>query len=145
MSERRIGWPNRIALHLPPVLLDQPWGIFIKALCIISGLATFVGPQPGSLEATLPRVLVYLWSATLVLGASFGLWGLIRPKAWRLEIAGLIWLGTASIVYALAILFHAGIKGAVPGAIILGFGLAALVRSLAVYVCYEVAREAAGR
>jgi hypothetical protein len=145
MPERHTGWPNRVALHLPPVLLDQPWGIFIKFLCIVSGLATFVGPRPGSLEATLPQALVFLWSFTLVLGASFALWGLLRPKVWRLEVAGLIWLGTASIVYGVAILANAGFKGAVPGCIILGFGLAALVRSLAVYVTYEVAREAAGR
>lgn len=145
MCKRHTGWPNRVALHLPPILLDQPWGIFVKVLCVISGLGTFVGPQPGSLEATLPRALVFLWSITLVLGATFALCGLFRPKVWRLEVAGLIWLGTASIVYGVAILAHAGWSGAVPGSIILGFGLASLVRSLAVYVTYEVAREAAGR
>lgn len=140
MTDRR--WPIRLALVIPEVFLDQPWGIFIKALCVISGLATFVGPQPGSLQESLPEEMVFLWSITLVVGALCGLIGLFQPRVWRLEVAGLIWLGTASIVYAIAIFAQAGFRGAVPGGIIMGFGLAALVRALAVYVTYEVARIA---
>lgn len=124
------------------MFLYQPWGVFIKTLCVITGLASFIGPSPGSIEAALPHILVLIWSVTLITGALCGLYGLFRPRAYRVEIAGLIWLGTASIVYAIAILAHVGISGAVPGGIIMGFGLAALVRALAVYVTFEVARIA---
>jgi len=136
-------WPFRLAHKLPPVLLDQPWALFIKALCLISGATTFVGPAPGSIEATLPAPVVYLWSATLVIGASAGLYGLLRPHAWRVEIAGLIWLGTASVVYGLALLVRFQLDGAVATAIVVGFGAAALTRALAVHVTYSIATTVA--
>lgn len=128
---------------LPTVVLEQPWAIFIKALCILSGVTTFAGPAPGSIEAVLPRPIVYLWSSTLVLGAAAALWGLLRPRARRLEIAGLIWLGTAACVYAATIWLRFGLGGAIPSGIVGGFGTAALIRALAVYVSYEIARMVA--
>lgn len=137
------GWPNRIARRLPAVLLAEPWAFFVKSLCIVSGLTTFVGPAPGSIEQVLPAPLVYLWSATLVLGASAGLYGLARPGARRIEITGLIWLGTAALVYAGAIALRAGLAGMVPASIVLAFGMAALIRALAVYLAYEIAVRAA--
>lgn len=141
----RNAWPNRIARRIPPIVLEQPWGIFVKSLCIVTGLSTFAGPKPGSLAAALPPSVVYLWSITLVLGSACALYGLFRPKARRVEIAGLIWLGTASIVYAVAIFGTLNVAGFIAGGIVLGFGLAALVRALAVYVSYEVARSAIRR
>jgi hypothetical protein len=136
------SWPERLAHRLPTVVLDQPWAIFIKALCIVSGLTTFLGPAPGSIESTLPRMVVYLWSATLVLGASAGLYGVLRPQHRRIEEAGLIWLGTAACVYGVTVLVQFRIAGAVPAGILLAFGLAALTRALAVHVSYAIASTA---
>jgi hypothetical protein len=135
------GWPHRIARRIPAVILEQPWALFVMGLCVISGMTTFLGPAPGSIETTLPRFVVYLWSGTLVAGASAGLVGLLRPNLRRVELAGLVWLGTAAIVYGATIMLRFGLGGIVPGSIVLGFGAAALVRALAVYVAYEVARR----
>lgn len=121
----------------------QPWAFFVKGLCVLSGLTTFVGPAPGSIEATLPRPVVLLWSLTLVCGAAAGLAGLLRPNLRTVEIAGLVWLGTAALVYAVTILLRFRLDGLVPTGIVLGFGVAAFVRALAVYVTYEVARRVA--
>ena len=139
MTRRR--WPFALARVIPAIILDQPWAVFVKGLCIVSGLTTFAGPAPGSIEATLPRAVTYAWSTTLVLGASASLYGLLRARGARLEIAGCIWLGTASLVYAgtLAVRLDAG--SAVAAGIVAGFGLAALVRALAVYVSYAIAVE----
>lgn len=133
-----------IARHIPPAVLAEPWAIFVKALCVASGLTTLAGPAPGSLEDTLPQVMVTIWSVTLVCGGAAGLAGLLTTTR-RLEVAGLLWLGTAAMVYALTILITRGLVGAVPGGIVLAFGLAAFVRALAVYASYELARYRAGQ
>lgn len=135
-------WPFRLAHRLPTVVLDQPWAIFIKGLCVLSGLTTFLGPAPGSIESTLPVPVVYVWSATLVLGATAGLYGMLRPAAWLVEVAGLIWLGTAALVYGLTVLVQFRLDGAVPASILVAFGLAALTRALAVHVSYAIASAA---
>jgi hypothetical protein len=136
-------WPFRLARVIPSVVLDEPWALFVKTLCILSGVTTFIGPTPGTIESSLPQPVVYLWSATLVLGAGCGLVGLLRPQ-WRgLEITGLIWLGTAAAVYSVTIFVRFGFAGAVAGSVVLAFALAALVRALAVYVTYELAVQRA--
>lgn len=137
-------WPFRLARLLPPILLEQPWAIFVKGLCIVSGLTTFFGPQPGSIQALLSRPVQVGWSVCLVAGAACGLWGMLRPAFWRVEVTGLIWLGTAAIVYAITIMLRFGLAGVIAGGITLGLGLAAMVRALAVYVTVEIARDVSG-
>lgn len=136
------GWPTLVARHIPAVVLAEPWAFFVKSLCIVSGLSTFVGPAPGSIDAALPPALVFLWSATLVGGSAAALYGLVRPNRQRVEITGLIWLGTAAVVYAAAILAAFRLDGLVAAGIVLAFGLAALIRALAVYVTVEIVRRA---
>jgi hypothetical protein len=137
----RRGWPSRVARVLPPIVLYEPWALFIKGLCIVSGLSTFAGPKPGSIEASLPQGWVYAWSACLVIGATAGLYGLLRPEQRRVEIAGLIWLGTASLVYGVTIAARFQAGGAVAAGIVLAFAFAAFFRALGVYVSYEIARR----
>lgn len=134
-------WSSRLAKRIPAVVLEQPWAIFVKTLCIISGLSTFVGPAPGTIEATLPQAVVSAWSITLVVGAGCALYGLLQPRHREVELLGLVWLGTASLVYAVTIATRFGTGGAVPCAIVLAFSLAALVRALAVYLEYEIAKR----
>lgn len=128
-----------IARRIPPVLLNEPWAIFVKSLCVASGSATLAGPPPGSLEDNLPRAMVTLWSITLICGGLAGLIGLLSSTR-RLEVAGLVWLGTAALVYAAAVLVTRGFVAAFAGSMVLAFGLAALTRALAVYASYELAR-----
>lgn len=128
-----------LARAIPTTVLEQPWAVFIKSLCVVSGLTTFAGPAPGSIESTLPEPVVYAWATTLVMGASASLYGLLRARGHRLEIAGLIWLGTASLVYAGTLVVRLDAGSAVAAGIVFGFGLAALTRALAVYVSYEIA------
>jgi hypothetical protein len=135
------GWQYRVSRLIPTAVLEQPWAIFIKGLCIISGLTTFAGPKPGTVESSLPGPVVYVWAATLVLGALFGLVGLLHPRWQQLEVAGLIWLGTAALVYAATIGVRFRADGMVAASIVAAFGMAAFVRALAVYVTYELARD----
>jgi hypothetical protein len=125
------------------VVLAEPWAIFVKALCIASGITALAGPRPGSLSAILPPALVMVWNLTLVLGAALSLVGLLRVHL-RLEVAGLIWLGTASLVYAVAIALRFGLSGVVAAAIVAAFALAAFTRCLALYAALALARRATG-
>jgi hypothetical protein len=135
------GLLYRTARLIPAVVLDQPWAIFIKALCFVSGLTTFAGPKPGTIEATLPTPIVYGWATTLVAGSLLGLIGLGSRRRQHYEVAGLIWLGTAATVYAVTIALRFGSGGAVAAGIVFAFGLSAFVRALAVYLTVELARQ----
>lgn len=138
------GWPVRIARHIPAIVLAEPWAIFIKALCILSGLTALFGPEPGAIGRELPHWSALLWAVILVAGASSALYGLLRPQT-AVEVAGLIWLGTAALVYAGAILLRFQLSSVVGGSMVLGFGLAALTRALAVHVTYELAKQVTER
>ena len=141
-SPARRSWPVRIARHIPALVLEQPWALFVKSLCLVSGLTTFLG-RPGSIEATFPGWVQLAWSLTLVCGAVAGLAGLLRPRWRSVEVAGLVWLGTAALVYGAAVLLRFRLEGVVAGSIVVAFGAAALVRALAVYVAWDIIERAA--
>jgi hypothetical protein len=85
-----------LARRLPPVPLAEPWALFIKAACIVSGGAYLAGLTPRSIDVLLPAWLVAVWNAELVLGGLLGVAGLFR-RWWRVEYAGLVCLGAAAV------------------------------------------------
>jgi hypothetical protein len=115
--------------RLPLPILLYPFDIFLGGLCVLSGIPLLLAytPQPDSLEALLPTWLVFAWGAELVVGGGTLVVGTVRE--WRtLQRFGLVLLGPAAIVYAIAIVFTAGRSGLVAAAIVLAFGLACLIK-----------------
>lgn len=114
----------------------HPDQVLVAALLVLSGLPILGGgPQPGSVSATLPGVLVYLWAGVLVLGgllvvaaavvrtAEFGLY---LELAAHPPIAVMLW------VYAASAFVVGGGAAAVAGGIIAAIGLARTFRTFQV-------------
>lgn len=114
----------------------HPDQVLLAALLVVSGLPIlFGGPRPGSVSATLPEVLVYLWAGVLVLGGALIVAaavvrspevGLYIELAAHPPVAVMMW------VYALSALVVGGGPAAVAAALIGGFGLARTVRTVQV-------------
>lgn len=112
----------------------HPFQLFLLALCIVSGLPTLLGANPGpaSIEALLPELMVRVWSFMLVVGAAISLIGAAlknRVNGILVEQVGLVMVGVAAVFYAFGIFIVIGFQvGAISASIILGFGAACLYR-----------------
>ena len=114
----------------------HPDQVLVAALLVVSGLPIlFGGPRPGSVSATLPEVLVYLWAGVLVLGGVLVVaaalvrsaeLGLYLELAAHPPLAVMLWVFGASAVAV------GGGKAIVAASIIGGIGLARTVRTVQV-------------
>jgi hypothetical protein len=135
----------RLARRLPPLLLEEPWALFIKGACVLSG-ASYLAQlgTAGSIQQLLPRPVVLLWNVDLLLGGALGLAGLLnRERRRRVEVAGLLLLGASTAVYAIAIVAVAGRRGIVPALLVGSFGAAAYLRALGVWAAAAVISQRA--
>lgn len=101
--------------------------VFLLALCALSGVTLLAGgPEPGSIEATLPVWAAHTWGGFLAGGSLLAMLGVFWPDHGRwslthalmIERLGLTVLGGAGFVYALAVLVAAGPGGRLAGGII---------------------------
>lgn len=79
---------------------------FLAVLCILAGVPILLQPDslaPGSLLATLPFYMVYVWAGTLTLGGLLTLIG-IAWRVYRIEQAGVALLCGMAGVYSLALI-----------------------------------------
>lgn len=129
----------RLARRLPPVVLEEPWSLFIMLGCIMSGLSYLLAPSAGSIALLLPDPIVWLWYGDLLLGGTLGLIGLLRGR-WNIQIAGLLPLGASATVYAIAIAVVAGLRGIVPTILIAMFAAAAFAEALGLYAASTAVR-----
>lgn len=104
----------------------HPFETYLLALAFVSGLPLIFGQRnSGSIEATLPPLLVDAWGAMLVLGSALALLGLY----WRgheftalvLERSGLVGVGGAAAVYATSVVLGVGLDGLFSACIIGAF------------------------
>lgn len=125
--------------NIPEPLLYHPWEMLIAGLCLLSGIPLALGaPSPSSMNRFLSPFVVQWWGGTLGLGGSAIVVGLVlayvRPRvatvAWRIERAGLALLGSASLVYGVAIATVAGWPGVLPAATYSMFAAACMIRAV---------------
>jgi hypothetical protein len=111
----------------------HPLVIFFLGLILVSSFSiAFGAPAPGSVEEALPRIGVYLWAASLFVGAALILWGLaLQPKLGKtsvtgatLEEVGMAMLAAAGILYAVAAFVAVGWSGLIPARSVFGLSLA---------------------
>lgn len=100
---------------LDGMMAEAPFEVLFMILCLLSGIPLALGalPPPNSLTATLPPLLIRLWGLTLAIGGGITLTGLIMAHLYRqrrfvegliIEGGGLVALGSAVFVFALAII-----------------------------------------
>jgi hypothetical protein len=111
----------------------HPFEVYMLVLAAISGAPLLFGkPNSGSIEETLPPLLVTAWGGMLVVGSLLALLGLYwrgrSSTALLMERAGLVGVGGAAVVYAAA-LTTAGWRGAFAGCLTAGFGLACFAQA----------------
>jgi hypothetical protein len=111
----------------------HPFEIFMLALVVLTSVPVFFGaaPEPGSIEAALPTWGVFAWQSILAFGSVGSLLGIFwrdRATGLIMEQLGMAFVGVASVIYSASVWAIAGPGAAIPGGIILGFGIACLIR-----------------
>lgn len=115
------------AVRYPP----DPRALFILLLCVVSGIPLiFANATPGSLASKLDPPWVITWGIMLSGGSLLSIIGGLRQTVNGIitEQVGSVALGFACLMYATAIWITVQMAGAVPIAIILGFGAASFWR-----------------
>jgi hypothetical protein len=128
------SWVRWLALRIPASVLDNPWGVCMKASASIAGLLMLFWPKvplPITIRSELGPYTGRLWAMLLAAGGLLGLFGYLKHH-WRLEVAGLLFLATAAVVYGVVLLVGFGGAGIAAGFGFLGVCVAALLRSLTV-------------
>ena len=103
--------------------------IFLMTLALVSSLPIVFGkqPAPGSIDATMPSMMVFIWALTLSLGALTVLISLMlrdRITGMIVEQFGSVCIGVAASLYALAIFLTSYNRGgALPAGIIFSFAV----------------------
>lgn len=114
----------------------HPDQVLVAGMLAVAGLSIlFGGPIPGSVSATLPRILVYTWSGSLVLGGVLiVVAALVRSSeiGLYLELVAHPPMAVTMIVYAASAFLVGGRMATVAAAILTAFALARLVRTVQV-------------
>jgi hypothetical protein len=123
-----------IRVHTPARRpLDKPFELFLLLICVLYGLLALLGgPRPQSLQETVSGVIIIIWGWMLLVGGAVAFAGLF----WRgryftsfvLEQFGLILTGTATLIYALAVLAVNPHAGLFAGFISIAFSLSCYTR-----------------
>ncbi len=124
----------------------HPFETYLLALAVVSGVPLiFGGGNSRTIDASLPPTLVVVWGVMLTVGSSMALVG----SYWRgrqitglvLERAGLVGVGGAAIVYAVAALLAVGSDALFSSCITAGFGAAcfAQARRIALRIATAIA------
>lgn len=117
----------------PQMAGRHPFEIFMLLLAAVTSIPSLLGaaPEPGSIEEALPGWASFSWQVALVIGsvmALVGIWWRERATGLILEQLGLALVGVAGVIYAFSVWSVVGVAAAIPGGIILGFGIACIVR-----------------
>jgi hypothetical protein len=135
---------RRVFYKLPKWIRLHSFEVFLSGLCALSAIPLLLGETSAqSVEAILPRWIVFCWALTLLWGPVLTVSGLymgIRLSYpdrlfWqRLEAWGLSMLAYVGYLYSLCIFLFLGVDSLVAAAIILGFGMTCHFRVLAILV-----------
>lgn len=126
----------------------HPHQVCLAALIMVSGLAILLGgPQPGSVSASLPPLLLLLWAGVLAVGGAMVVAAAIVPPltALFLELAADLPLAVMCVVYAASVAMVAGARALVPMAIVTGVAAAFAVRALQVFRTLTAVRKEIAR
>ena len=110
----------------------HPFQVLLAGMCVLGGLPVLItGAAPGSIQETLPTLLLYVWGATLVCSGSLVVGAaIIRSpvNALYLEMIAHPALALVAFAYGAAVFTAAGLRGVTGGLIIIGLGVSAGAR-----------------
>ena len=108
-----------------------PRAVFILALSVFSGLRSLAAEEaPGSLESTIPEWGIILWGIGLSMGSVLALGGLAKDtiNGIIVEQVGSVMVGASTLFYSAIALWVIGGSAGQPILIILGWGVACMIR-----------------
>lgn len=126
----------------------HPFQVFVAALLTVSGLSILAGgPQPGSLSATLPAPLVYVWAVVVTAGGAMVVAAaIVGPlPALYLEFVADPPLAVMCLVYSTAALLLAGGRAVVPVGLLFGLALGFAIRFWQVLKTFRALRAELNR
>lgn len=111
----------------------NPLAVYLLVLCVVSGASLLSGlSTSGSIESELPFAAARIWGAMLTAGAGSTLLGMFwqgdRRTGLLIKRTGLLALSNAAFIYALVLIFAAGMNAAFVAGIVLGFGVATAIQ-----------------
>lgn len=138
---------RKVYSRLPTWLKKHDFELFAAVLSVMGGLPLVFGQvEAGSVDALLPRPLVFVWGLVLVLGGLSVIVGVVvgvrkkypdRAFWMRLEAVGLTGLAYFCYLYAVCIWGVAPSGAWLGSLIILAFGVTCHVREAAVLMKLE--------
>lgn len=114
----------------------HPYQVYTGALLVIGGLPSLVGAhKPGSINAYLPMLLVYVWAAVVVAGGAV----IVAAAVAKSPVTGLYLervahgpIAMMCAVYAGSVMALAGFRAAFAASLTAGIAAAAVVRAVQV-------------
>lgn len=107
----------------------QVWALFAF---VIGGVGALVGPPPESVAVLVDPRIRTVWAVVLFAGGTVGLVSeVLRDRILGLivERAALVAIAGAALAYGVAVIYAAGFRGGVAGALVLSVGTASGVRA----------------
>lgn len=111
----------------------HPFEVAMLVAAAVVGFSRVLAPASGSLEKTLPPILVTSWYVLLAFGSVVGLTGICWRNAITgllIERSGLFFLCSAGLVYSIALITAGGFRAVAAASFVLGFGLASAFRAV---------------
>lgn len=130
----------------------HPYEVYLLTLAFLSSLPTAAGvtSPPNSITSQLPGWPARLWAYAVLIGAATALVGLAwkRPRfplvtvtGLLLEQVGIVILGAACTVYAVAVMFTGGTNALFAGSLTLAFGLASFAQARKIKRVLDTSRQ----
>ena len=108
----------------PDRSIDQA---FVMGMALIFSIPILFGdlPAPGSIDALMPKYMVFGWSLALTIGSAIVLFSyavIDRVIAVIIEQFGSVIIGSVALIYGVSIIWYTHDEGGtISGAIIIGF------------------------
>ena len=129
---------GEVTVYRPEPSSRHPIILFFLAFVALYGLSIVVGaPAPGSITEKLDRLQVHVWGLALFGGGGAYLVALAMQSSARVAVftkgvafeqVGAASLGSAAILYSVAVMAAVGWAGAFPAGTTLAFGAACIYR-----------------
>ena len=125
----------------------HPHQVLMAGLLVVSGLSVLLGgTRPGSVNASLPTPLLFLWAAVLTAGGTMVVAAaIVKPlAALFLELVADPPLAVMCVVYSASAAMVGGYRAVVPVALVTGAAAAFAIRAVQVFRTLKALRNEMG-
>jgi hypothetical protein len=154
LARRSAEFRRKLYKRLPKWIVANDFEFLASVLCLGAGVPLLLGKiQPKTVDALLPKPIVFAWGLTLTLGSLLILACILHeilhkvpqiPGWLRFKALGLSCLGYACYLYALCIGVTSFRTSGVTVALTLAFGFVCHLRDMQIHADLETLRDHLG-